>query len=188
MIFVDFCKWLNLSTCFRYRTKLNELNTIIVSIEPAPSGAEAAVVKNKTSFKKEQDCGEIRAILDFLVDKGEGVRDYGAGLGKMKEVLGDSVLNEAHIGKSCCNYSLSTLNIFVFFYLVFIVPETNQKGIFKQMAHDLNQDARVFAVGTNKHAPMAQLVEIASLTDGTSFAIRFPKPPHVVESVKSLSK
>ncbi|KAF2895739.1 hypothetical protein ILUMI_10443 [Ignelater luminosus] len=151
-----------------YRSKMNELNMAIISIEPDQNGAEAAVLKYRNSISKDQECDNISAALDLLVDRGEGVRDYGAGLGKMKDVLGDSILNEAHI--------------------VFIVPETNQKGIFKQRAHDLNQDARVFAIGTNKHTPMNQLVDIASMSDGISFALRFNKPPHLVKAVQALMK
>lgn len=71
---------------------------------------------------------------------------------------------------------------------MFIVPAGNQKGVFKEYARELNEVARVYAIGTNRHTPIGQLVDVASKLNGESFAIQFKKPPQIFESVKQLSK
>lgn len=48
-----------------------------------------------------EDCEQIRKdILNPLIDTGEGIRDFSAGINKIRDTLKDSVLSEANIGKS----------------------------------------------------------------------------------------
>lgn len=72
--------------------------------------------------------------------------------------------------------------------LVYIFPEGNQRNNFKDKAKELNEEAKAFAIGTNRHTPLSQLVDLSSKTNKESYAMQFKKPSDVIPAVKSLSK